>query len=341
MSEATQSTFGTEIIENIIETPEVTPEVIVPEVTPEVVPEVINEAPVIPETPVTTPEQAAQVENEVVIGAHVETTQEFDLDKIFETHRAQIVEKLALDDFDLEFAKFRKQGGDPYEYLRAKSFDWNKVPDVDIIKSDIADKYKGMAEEDIQILQEAELKKYGLSPEASEEEERVGKVLLRAAATQIRNSRIEQQQKFKIPEVVKQEPVDYAAQYRSVVESNASTRQLLESKKVVFGTKDQFAFSIPDPTELIKLQYDQETQRKYLFDSQGEPDLKKSYAMGLMGIVGPDAFADYFISYGKRLGKKEFIDEGQNIQRPIVQTPQSPVSEADAMRQAKVGRLGG
>lgn len=339
MSEATQSTFGTEIIENIVETPVETP-IETPIETPVETPVETIET---PETPVTTPEQAAQVENEVVIGGNTETqvTQEFDLDKILETHRTQIVEKLALDDFDLEFAKFRKQGGDPYEYLRAKSFDWNKVPDEDIIKNDIAEKYKGMSEEDIQILQQAELKKYGLFPEASEEEERVGKVLLRAAATQIRNSRIEQQQKFKIPEVVKQEPVDYAAQYRSVVESNASTRQLLESKKVVFGTKDQFAFSIPDPTELIKLQYDQETQRKYLFDEQGEPDLKKSYAMGLMGIVGPDAFADYFINYGKRLGKKEFIDDGQNIQRPIVQTPQSPVSEADAMRQAKVGRVGG
>lgn len=339
MSEATQSTFGTEIIETVIETPVETP-IETPIETPVETPVETIET---PETPVTTPEQAAQVENEVVIGGNTETqvTQEFDLDKILETHRTQIVEKLALDDFDLEFAKFRKQGGDPYEYLRAKSFDWNKVPDEDIIKNDIAEKYKGMSEEDIQILQQAELKKYGLFPEASEEEERVGKVLLRAAATQIRNSRIEQQQKFKIPEVVKQEPVDYAAQYRSVVESNASTRQLLESKKVVFGTKDQFAFSIPDPTELIKLQYDQETQRKYLFDEQGEPDLKKSYAMGLMGIVGPDAFADYFINYGKRLGKKEFIDDGQNIQRPIVQTPQSPVSEADAMRQAKVGRVGG
>ncbi len=336
MSEATQSTFGTEIIEI---TPEVAPVEVIPEVTPEVTPEV---APEVTPEPITTPEQAAQavVENEVVIG-QVETPQEVDIDKILETQRAKIVEKLALDDFDLEFAKFRKQGGDPYEYLRAKSFDWNKVPDVDIIKSDIAEKYKGMTEEDIQILQDAELKKYGLHPEASEEEEKVGKVLLRAAAAQIRNSRIEEQQKFKIPEVTKQEPVDYAAQYRTVIESNPSTKQLLESKRVALGTKDQFAFSIPDPTELIKLQYDQETQRKYLFDEKGEPDLKKSYAMGLMGIIGPDAFVDYFINYGKRLGKKEFLDEGQNIQRPIVQTPQSPVSELDAMRQARVGTVGG
>lgn len=310
--------------------------------------QIVNETPA--ETSTETSTQSAPVEQEDSFsigstGAREESvvnplSSEIDIEKIFESHKDKLIEKLGLDEFDLEFSKYRKQGGDPYEYLKAKSFDWNKVSDVDIVKGSIKEKYSELTEDDLEVLYEAELKKYGLHPDSSEDEQRVGKVLLKAEAHKLRSAKVEEQKKFVIPEVQKQEQLDLVAPYKALVESNPVTRELLESKKVVLGSTDKFTFNIENPTDLVKLQYDADVQRKYLFNEKGEPDLKKQYAMAVLAVIGPDAFAEKFINYGKRLGKKDMVEEGQNIQRPISQTPGSPMTEADAMRQAKVGTVG-
>lgn len=237
------------------------------------------------------------------------------------------------DEFDIEFAKYRKSGGDPYKYLEAKTFDYNKVSDLDLMKSEFAKKYAHLTPEEQSYLFN---KKYGVT-DLDDEDVKIDKnIALKADAHEVRQARIAEQQKFKIPEatVQPQQPVDdKTEQVKQYVVQHEATKNLLTSKRVEVG--GGFKFQINKPESLTDIVLNGNS--KYTTNEKGEPDLGKLYKIALYTAMG-EKYDEYLINYGKSLAQKAIIEEGQNAQRPIGRPVTQPEKQTAVIGFGKIGQ---
>lgn len=259
-----------------------------------------------------------------------------------EADRAVVLKALGLDwvdgtdEFIKEFAEFRKNGGDPYKYLEAKTFDWNKVTDEDIAMQDLAKQYPTLSEDDLKVLFE---NKYKTSDEFTEDEKRVAGVLLKADAAKGRSERIEESKKFVIPNIepkagmvsvseIEKQQAEAVEQGRAFVVEHELTKSLLQSKKVTVdaGEFGKFNLGIENPNELIGFMNDKEVYQKYSLTPEGKPDMEKAYLSALLHI-NPKGFIKSFINYGKEMAAKSIIEEGRNAGRIEAPASAEPVKQ--------------
>jgi hypothetical protein len=272
-----------------------------------------------------------------------------------------ILKELGYDDFVAEFAEFRKNGGDAYKYLEAKAFDWETVNHQDLVLDELKLQYPHLADDKIEKLYQA---KYKLSEYASEEDKEVGLIQLEADAELIRQKRIVEQKAFQIPEVSRsQEAVDaqnrmaeqqeiQAQQVQQALQffkEHEATRNLMESKRVAIdlGDNGKFNFTVDKPETLMAVALDSEKWQRAIAVNPQEadpskliPDVAKLQKIALVAL-NPNYEKD-LVNYGKSLGLKTIVEEGQNARRPVGSTPAQPnESFAEAIKnRAKVGVLG-
>jgi hypothetical protein len=272
-----------------------------------------------------------------------------------------ILKELGYDDFVAEFAEFRKNGGDAYKYLEAKAFDWETVNHQDLVLDELKLQYPHLADDKIEKLYQA---KYKLSEYASEEDKEVGLIQLEADAELIRQKRIVEQKAFQIPEVSRsQEAVDaqnrmaeqqeiQAQQVQQALQffkEHEATKNLMESKRVAIdlGDNGRFNFTVDKPENLMAVALDSEKWQRAIAVNPQEadpskliPDVAKLQKIALVAL-NPNYEKD-LVNYGKSLGLKTIVEEGQNARRPVGGTPAQPnESFAEAIKnRAKVGVLG-
>jgi hypothetical protein len=275
-----------------------------------------------------------------------------------------ILKELGYDDFVAEFAEFRKNGGDAYKYLEAKAFDWETVNHQDLVLDELKLQYPHLADDKIEKLYQA---KYKLSEYASEEDKEVGLIQLEADAELIRQKRIVEQKAFQIPDVARsQEAIDtqnrmaeqqeiQAQQVQQVQQAlqffkeHEATRNLMESKRVAIdlGDNGKFNFTVDKPENLMAVALDSEKWQRAIAVNPQEadpskliPDVAKLQKIALVAL-NPNYEKD-LVNYGKSLGLKTIVEEGQNARRPVGSTPAQPnESFAEAIKnRAKVGVLG-
>jgi hypothetical protein len=272
-----------------------------------------------------------------------------------------ILKELGYDDFVAEFAEFRKNGGDAYKYLEAKAFDWETVNHQDLVLDELKLQYPHLADDKIEKLYQA---KYKLSEYASEEDKEVGLIQLEADAELIRQKRIVEQKAFQIPEVSRsQEAVDaqnrmaeqqeiQAQQVQQALQffkEHEATKNLMESKRVAIdlGDNGRFNFTVDKPENLMAVALDSEKWQRAIAVNPQEadpskliPDVAKLQKIALVAL-NPNYEKD-LVNYGKSLGLKTIVEEGQNARRPVGGTPAQPnESFAEAIKnRAKVGILG-
>lgn len=272
-----------------------------------------------------------------------------------------ILKELGYDDFVAEFAEFRKNGGDAYKYLEAKAFDWETVNHQDLVLDELKLQYPHLADDKIEKLYQA---KYKLSEYASEEEKEVGLIQLEADAELIRQKRITEQKAFQIPDVSRsQEAIDMQSRMAEQQEIQAqqiqqalqffreheATKNLMESKRVAIdlGDNGKFNFTVDKPETLMAVALDSEKWQRAIAVNPQEadpskliPDVAKLQKIALVAL-NPNYEKD-LVNYGKSLGLKTIVEEGQNARRPIGSTPAQPnESFAEAIKnRAKVGVLG-
>lgn len=299
------------------------------------------------------PGQAAKVQDAPATAATV--AQKSWQEQIKEIDRKELYKELGLpdmDDFTLEFAKFRNNGGDPYQYIAAKSFDWTKVNDVAVIKDDLTREYPNLSAEKIDALFN---EKYKQGEYNTDEEKAAGSILLEADAYKKRNTRIAEQQSFKIPEVASQNAAltpeiqgqlqaiqQYAQrqqELQSYVKENGVTKQLFDSKRVAvdLGDGNTYNFKVDNPQLLQDVLLDNETAAKYGVNAQGEPDMQLAYELAMFKI-NPVGFKKALLNYGKSLGQQSLIAEGQNAVKPAAVLP---VTNANKFIIKGEGTLGG
>jgi len=273
----------------------------------------------------------------------------------------EILKELGYDDFVAEFAEFRKNGGDAYKYLEAKAFDWDSVGHEDLIMDDLKLQYPHLSDDKIERLYQA---KYKQSELASDEDREVGLIQLEADAELVRQKRINEQKSFQIPEIARtQEAVDMQAMYEEqrkleseqtqkvlqFFQEHEATKNLYQSKRVAIdlGDNGKFNFNIDKPENLMSVALDSEKWQRAISINPQEadpnkliPDVAKLQKIALVAM-NPNYEKD-LVNYGKSLGLKAIVEEGQNARRPIGNTPAQPnESFAEAIKtRAKVSTLG-
>lgn len=272
----------------------------------------------------------------------------------------EILKELGYDEFVADFAEFRKNGGDAYKFLEAKAFDWNNVSHTDLVFDELKLQYPNLSDDKIEKLYQA---RYKQSDFASDEDREIGLIQLEADAELVRQKRIYEQQQFRIPEVSRPQEVDnqlqYAEQERVLAEQqqqvlqffreHEATKSLLESKRVAIdlGDNGRFNFNIDKPENLMAVALDGEKWQRAISVNPQEadpakliPDVAKLQKIALVAL-NPNYEKD-LVNYGKSLGLKAIIEEGQNARRPVGSVPAQPnesLGEAFGSR-AKVSTLG-
>ena len=272
----------------------------------------------------------------------------------------EILKELGYDEFVAEFAEFRKNGGDAYKYLEAKAFDWNNVSHTDLVFDELKLQYPNLSDDKIEKLYQA---RYKQTEFAADEDKEVGLIQLEADAELVRQKRIQEQQQFRIPEVSRPQEVDnqlqYAEQERLLAEQQQqvlqffrehdATKSLLESKRVAIdlGDNGRFNFNIDKPENLMAVALDGEKWQRAISVNPQEadpakliPDVAKLQKIALVAL-NPNYEKD-LVNYGKSLGLKAIIEEGQNARRPVGSVPAQPnesLGEAFGSR-AKMGTIG-
>ena len=272
----------------------------------------------------------------------------------------EILKELGYDEFVADFAEFRKNGGDAYKFLEAKAFDWNNVSHTDLVFDELKLQYPNLSDDKIEKLYQS---RYKQTEFAADEDREVGLIQLEADAELVRQKRIQEQQQFRIPEVSKPQEVDnqlqYAEQERLLAEQQQqvlqffrehdATKSLLESKRVAIdlGDNGKFNFNIDKPENLMAVALDGEKWQRAISVNPQEadpakliPDVAKLQKIALVAL-NPNYEKD-LVNYGKSLGLKAIIEEGQNARRPVGSAPAQPnesLGEAFGSR-AKVSTLG-
>jgi len=271
-----------------------------------------------------------------------------------------ILKELGYDEFVADFAEFRKNGGDAYKFLEAKAFDWNNVSHTDLVFDELKLQYPNLSDDQIEKLYQA---RYKQTEFAADEDREVGLIQLEADAELVRQKRIQEQQQFRIPEVSRPQEVDnqlqYAEQERLLAEQQQqvlqffrehdATKSLIESKRVAIdlGDNGKFNFNIDKPENLMAVALDGEKWQRAISVNPQEadpakliPDVAKLQKIALVAL-NPNYEKD-LVNYGKSLGLKAIIEEGQNARRPVGSAPAQPnesLGEAFGSR-AKMGTIG-
>lgn len=273
----------------------------------------------------------------------------------------EILKELGYDEFLAEFAEFRKNGGDAYKYLEAKAFDWETVSHQDLILDELRLQYPHLTDEKVEKLYQA---KYKQSEYASDEDKEIGAIQLEADAELVRQKRIAEQKSFQIPDVsrsqeaaefqerlaeqqkIEAERVQQALQF---FQEHEATKNLMQSKRVAIdlGDNGKFNFTVDKPETLMSVALDSEKWQRAIAVNPQEadpskliPDVAKLQKIALVAL-NPNYERD-LVNYGKSLGLKSIVEEGQNARRPVGSTPAQPnESFAEALKnRAKVGTLG-
>ena len=271
-----------------------------------------------------------------------------------------ILKELGYDDFLAEFAEYRKNGGDAYKYLEARAFDWDTVSHQDLILDELKSQYPHLTEDKVERLYQA---KYKQSDMASDDDREVGLIQLEADAELVRQKRVTEQKQFQIPDPARAQEANTQAMYEEqrkleidqaqkiiqFFQEHEATKNLYQSKRVAIdlGDNGKFNFNIDKPENLMSVALDSEKWQRAISVNPQEadvskliPDVAKLQKIALVAM-NPNYERD-LVNYGKSLGLKAIVEEGQNARRPIGNTPAQPnESFAEAIKtRAKVSTLG-
>lgn len=291
------------------------------------------------------------VETQEVKAATVQPVFNFD-EELKKVDKKEVLKKLGVNDFAIELNDYLLKGGKAEDYLNAKSIDYNNVSDEDLIKADLRKQYAGFTPDKIDKLFNA---KYGVTDSDTDETKEQKELQLEADGYLKRQSKIQEQQSFKIPDTPILQKDEAYEQWKAEQESQTklneqgkqwflqhdATKALNESKRVTISLGDgvdPFNFSIERPDLITKVLTDGgETWGKLTSTKTGEPDVPKQQLLTLFAY-NPQQFINHIFRYGVQMGERKPVVEGQNASRP-----QAKVASIDpnATPTYKVGKFGG
>jgi len=228
------------------------------------------------------------------------------------------------DDFLQGFIDYYKATGDVTPYLEAKSVDYTTMSDLDVVRYDMRKQYSEMSDKNFERLFDREvIQKYQLDENRyGEDEIELGKELLKSEASRKRQSLIEDQSKFAIPQrednsAQTQAEVEQARQeWTQSVQSHPTTKELVDKQRVVINYNGEpFAYEVDNTDAVVEMTIDN-TKFFQLFQTEdGQVDYDRWYRV-LNYASNPGLFERSLINHGKTLGGKEVVKEIKNPSRP-------------------------
>lgn len=269
-------------------------------------------------------DEQSEVEEKQDALPDVSTEKQTDIQNQAEQQEADPYDMLGLKDKErdlIEGAIKALKAGDLENFLRVRSTDWDKVPDIDIVRQTIEQKYKDLDPEDRDYMVNRDLAKYN-TDSFDEDEARAVKIGLKMDAKTIRDGLKAEQEQYKIPErpdtsseeTVKMEKAQKAAaEFNERLFADPALAEFETNKAVKLGSGEN-AFNYVADKVNIKEIITNGSLNDYLIDQpKGVPKFNMpKFIRDAAVLKNLDDIADKLIAHGKMLGKREADAELRN-----------------------------
>jgi len=228
------------------------------------------------------------------------------------------------DDFIKNAVDYYEKTGDLTPYLQAKTVDFTKMTDEDIMRRELRETYPEVTDKAFEKLYKQQIvDKFKLDSEQWEEDDvDLGQQLLKSEAAKIRTKNQDLQEGFKAPEPAKDNSVEDAQRalqdFKEKTGSNEATKNLLESKRIAIKTGEgDFNYELADPNTLLEMTVDNTKFFTQFVGEGGNLDYAKWYKTAAYS-QNPEMFEKSLINYGRTLGREEIAKEIKNPSTNVV-----------------------
>ena len=242
------------------------------------------------------------------------------------------------DDYIKNAVEYYNANGNLQPYLEVSSVKFDEMTDEQIMRHNLEKSHPTLSKRAIDKLYERDIvQKYNLDEDKYDESDvELGKELLQADASKLKQKFIEDQAKFIQPQQVEeqgntqQELEEQMNKWIETVSSNDTTKDVVENKRILveYGD-DKFAYEIDNPSDLQEMTVDNNKFFKLFRDEQGNIDFEKWYKV-LAFAVDPEVYDSSLISHGQELGQAKVVKDLKNPSKPTkaerdYKTPSSPL----------------
>jgi hypothetical protein len=226
------------------------------------------------------------------------------------------------DDFIKGVVEFYEKTGDLTAYLQAKTVDFAKMTDEEVMRRNLREQYSDLSDKAFDRLYKQEVvDKFKLDTEEwGEEDSELGRELLRVQAAKLRDQYQEWQKNFTAPEPKVNEEEQSAAeeaqkvlqQFEAQVRNHELTKSLLDGNKLTIKTADgEFNYELQNAESLLDMTIDNDKFFSQFASDGGQLDYAKWYKTAAYS-QNPELFEKSLINYGKTLGRNEVTKEIKN-----------------------------
>lgn len=242
------------------------------------------------------------------------------------------------DDFIKDAVEYYNKTGTLTPYLEATSVNYEEMSDEKIMRRELERTNPTLSAKAIERLYNRDVvSKYSLDVDKYDEEEvELGKELLKADASKLREKYVDEQKKFTQPEVAETKQEDTVnqeeamAQWTQTVSQSDYTKDMLENKRILVSYgDDKFSYEVENPEDLQAMTLDNNKFFSLFKDENGQVDFDRWYRV-LAFAVDPEVYDSSLISHGQELGQEKVVSDLKNPTKPTkssedYKTPNSPL----------------
>tara|TARA_B100000795_G_C22776812_1_gene430380 strand:- start:120 stop:1262 length:1143 start_codon:yes stop_codon:yes gene_type:complete len=228
------------------------------------------------------------------------------------------------DDFIKNAVEYYNETGNLTPYLEATSVNYSEMSDEKVMRRDLEQANPTLSKGAIERLYTREIvDKYSLDEDKFDEDEvELGKELLAADATKLRDKYVDEQKNFTQPvkeqteetETVNQE--EQRAKWTETVSSHEKTKDVMDNKRILVSYGDEkFSYEVENPESLQEMTIDNNKFFDLFKDDKGDVDFDKWYRV-LAYASDPEVYDSSLISHGQELGQEKVVSDLKNPTAP-------------------------
>ena len=242
------------------------------------------------------------------------------------------------DDYIKNAVEYYNKTGNLTPYLEATSVNYSEMSDEAIMRRDLEQANPTLSKGAIERLYTREIvNKYSLDEDRFDEDEvELGKELLAADASKLRDKYVDEQKNFTQPvnetedtETVNQE--EQLSKWTDTVSSHETTKDVMDNERILISYgDDKFSYEVENPESLQEMTIDNNKFFDLFKNDKGDVDFDKWYRV-LAYATDPEVYDSSLISHGQELGQEKVVADLKNPTAPTkssrdYKTPESPFS---------------
>ena len=241
------------------------------------------------------------------------------------------------DDFIKNAVEYYNETGNLTPYLEATSVNYSEMSDEKVMRRDLEQANPTLSKGAIERLYTREIvDKYSLDVDKFDEDEvELGKELLAADASKLRDKYVDEQKNFTQPvkdqteETETENQEEQRAKWTETVSSHEITKDVMENKRILVSYgDDKFSYEVENPESLQEMTIDNNKFFDLFKDDKGDVNFDKWYRV-LAYASDPEVYDSSLISHGQELGQEKVVSDLKNPTAPTkssrdYKTPESP-----------------